>query len=67
MVAPEVTLRDELYFDAVTMTSTGHRCEHNNGYFHTIYFFIFYRKYFFCSDCGALLTIKEYVKLKEKK
>ena len=39
-------------------------CKHNNGWYTTIKFWIFWRKIFMCSDCGECLTGKRLKQLR---
>jgi len=41
-------------------TTTANPCDHANGWFHTIKILCFWKKVYFCGDCGRVMPAKEY-------
>ena len=50
---PDLIKDGKFYFSA---TNTG-ECEHNNGWYVTVRFWIFKKRIFVCSDCGESIDV----------
>ena len=45
----------------VTVTHTNFpECKHANGWYHTVEFWIFQRRFFACNDCGKLVELSKW-------
>ena len=51
----------ELIGNMVTVTSTNFpECKHANGWYHTVWFWIFECRFFACNDCGKLVKLSKW-------
>ena len=52
----KIMTKDEAY---VTSTSTSHRkCQHKNGWYANVKFWIFTKRIYLCSNCGEIIYVK---------
>ena len=42
----------------ITITTTT-QCQHENGWFGTVWFWVFKKRIFCCTDCGAFIDAEE--------
>ena len=54
-------------YGSITVTVTVNECPHLNGWYNAIPFWIFTKKVFVCTDCGAVLHGKGLAEWKQKK
>lgn len=50
-----------------TTATIGRICNHNNGWYGTVPFWMFEKRIFACSDCGKILHGKSLQKFRERK